>query len=456
VIKNISELAEVHGGRPARIVLSALNYALEQVDPAGLVKSSVKVKGDSIAVKGIKGEKIKLKDFDKVYVVGAGKACARMADSLCVILGKKLTLGAITVPIGEKNKVKREFRSVLEVTEGTHPVPNSSGLRGAEKIIKVLDTASSNDLVFMLISGGGSALLPLPAPGLKLSDKQRITNKLLFSGATIREVNTVRKHLSGIKGGQLLRYSNYARVVSLILSDVIDDDLSSIASGPTSPDPSTFPDALKTLRKYNLVDPKDPAIRHIINGSRGLVRDTPKRGDPVFNRVHNILIGNNELACRAAVRFLRRSHISTEYLGSRFDGEAKEYGSFLARLAVDLKAQSRSRFAVVLGGETTVTISGTAGTGGRNQEAGLSCAIQQPLQILAATMGTDGIDGSSDAAGSLVSSATCQIANRKKIDLRLHLDRHDSYPALKAANSLIFTGRTGTNVNDIAIISSVD
>jgi glycerate-2-kinase len=456
LIRNISELVEVHGGRSARNILSALNYALEQVDPATLVKSSVKTKGDSIAVKGIKDEKVKLKDFDKVYVIGAGKACARMANALCVILGKKLTLGAITVPIGERNKVKREFRSVLEVTEGAHPVPDSSGLRGARKIIKVLAKANTNDLVFMLISGGGSALLPLPAAGLKLSDKQRITNKLLFSGATIHEINTVRKHLSGIKGGQLLRYSNDARVVSLVLSDVIDDDFSSIASGPTSPDPSTFADALKTVRKYNLVNPKDPAIRYIINGSRGLVRETPKRGDPVFNRMHNILIGNNEVACRAAVRFLRSRQISTEYLGSRFDGEAKDFGSFLARLAVDMKRQSRARFAVVLGGETTVTIRGTAGTGGRNQEAGLSCAILQPLQLLVANMGTDGIDGGSDAAGSLVSSATSHIANRKKIDLRRHLDRHDSYPALKAANSLIFTGRTGTNVNDIAIISSVD
>ena len=426
------------------------------MDPVTLVRRSVKINRDSIAVNGIKGEKIKLNGVDKVYLVGAGKASAGMADSLCAILGKKLALGAITVPVGEKGKLRREYRSVVEVTEAAHPVPDSAGLRGAEQIIKVLAGAGSNDLVFMLISGGGSALLPLPAPGLNLSDKQKVTNKLLRSGATIQELNTVRKHLSGIKGGQLLNYSKDARIVSLILSDVIDDDLSSIASGPTSPDASTFNDALRILKKYKLLDTGDPAVRHIINGSRGLVNDTPKAGDPVFSKVHNVLIGNNQVACMAATLYLRRCRISTEYLGSGFDGEARGYGCFLARLAGDLRGKRRKRFAVVLGGETTVTIRGTPGVGGRNQEAALSCAIQQPSGVLVACMGTDGIDGSADAAGSLISSATFQIANRKKINLLRHLDRHDSYPALKAANSLIFTGRTGTNVNDIAIISSLD
>ena len=437
-------------------MLSALNYALEQVDPATLVKRSVKVNRDSIAVNGIKGEKIKLDGIDKVYLVGAGKASAGMTDSLCAILGKKLTRGAITVPIGEKGRVRREFRSVVEVIEGAHPVPNSAALRGARQIIKVIAGAGSNDLIFMLISGGGSALLPLPAPGLKLSDKQRITNKLLRSGATIQELNTVRKHLSGIKGGQLLNYSKDAHIVSLILSDVIDDDLSSIASGPTSPDPSTFSDALGILTRYKLLDTGDPAVRHIISGSKGLVKDTPKAGDPVFSRVRNVLIGNNQVACRAAALYLRRRRIITEYLGSGFGGEAIEYGRFLARLAGDLNSNHSKRFAVVLGGETTVTIRGTPGVGGRNQEAALSCAIRQPSGVLVACMGTDGIDGSSDAAGSLISSATSKIAKSKKIDFLRHLGRHDSYPALKAANSLIFTGRTGTNVNDIAIISSVD
>jgi glycerate-2-kinase len=244
--------------------------------------------------------------------------------------------------------------------------------------------------------------------------------------------------------------------VSLILSDVINDDLSSIASGPTSPDPSTFHDALAILRKYKLLKLTDPAVCHIIDGSKGRVKDTPKEGDPVFDRVRNVLIGNNQLACKAVVRYIRKRRIFAEYLGSGFDGEAKDYGRFLARLSGDLKSKGRKSFAVVLGGETTVTIKGTPGTGGRNQEAALACVIQQPSGVLVACMGTDGIDGSSDAAGALVSAATSQIANRKKIDLLRHLNRHDSYHALKAAKSVIFTGRTGTNVNDVAIICSAD
>lgn len=437
-------------------MLSALNYAIEQVDPATLVDRSVRIARDSIVIKGINGGKIKLDNVDKVYVIGAGKASAGMANSLGAILGKKLTGGAITLPIGEKAKLRREFHSVIKVTEGAHPVPNTAGLTGAMQIIKVLGEAGSKDLVFMLISGGGSALLPLPAPGLKLSDKQRLTNMMLRSGATIRELNIVRKHLSGIKGGQLLNYSRGSRVVSLILSDVINDDLSSIASGPTSPDPSTFHDALKILRKYKLLKRTDPAVCHIIDGSKGRFKDTPKGGDPVFRRVHNVLIGNNQVACKAAARYIRRRRIFAEYLGSGFDGEARDYGGFLARLSGDLKSKGRRSFAVVLGGETTVTIKGTSGVGGRNQEAALACAIQQPSDVLVACMGTDGIDGSSDAAGALISDATSQLANRKKTNLLRLLNRHDSYHALKAAKSLIFTGRTGTNVNDIAIICSAD
>lgn len=432
-------------------MLSALDYALERVDPAVLVKCSVKF-DRKLSVTGMKGDKITFDNVEKIYVVGAGKACARMTESLCSILGRRLTQAAITIPYGEKTKISQAFASVVKVTHGAHPVPDSSGLQGSKRILDVLAKASNKDIIFVLISGGGSALLPFPAPGLKLSDKQRMTNSLLRSGATIQEVNIVRKHLSAIKGGQLLRHTNNARVVSLILSDVIDDDMSSIASGPTYPDASTFSDALKIIKKYKLGNASDSAVNYIMNGTQGLVSDTPKPGDAVFDKVHNILIGNNEVACLAAVSHLRRHRIKAAYLGSRFDGEAREFGSFLARLADDLQTQGRTRFAVVLGGETTVMIEGAAGKGGRNQEAGLSCAIEGIRGPLVACIGTDGIDGKSDAAGSLVSSLTAELAKAKGIDLQQHLDRHDSYQALKAIHSLIFTGKTGTNVNDMAII----
>jgi glycerate-2-kinase len=335
-------------------------------------------------------------------------------------------------------------------------MPDRSGLEGSRKIVGVVSRATKNDLVFVLISGGGSALLPLPAAGLSLSEKQRITAKLLRSGATIQEINVVRKHLSAIKGGQLLRHTNNARVISLILSDVIDDDLSSIASGPTSPDASTFEDALRILTKYRLDGVNDRAMRHIQQGLQGSIPDTPKPGDRLFDKTHNVIIGNNEVACAAVSRYLSRRRIKTVNLGSRFDGEAKDLGLFLARIARDLKKCEVGPFAIVLGGETTVTIASKSGMGGRNKEAGLSCATRLPARTIVACMGTDGIDGNSDAAGSLVSAKTRALANKKGLDLARYLARHDSYVALKETNSLIFTGRTGTNVNDIAIIYSTD
>ena len=453
MIANLAELAENHGGKPAKTILSALDHTLEQLDPGNLLKQAVKVRRE-LRICGIKGEKVTIANIDNIYVVGAGKACGRMAESLCSVLGQRVTQGAITVPYGDIQTASGKLPQTLYVTEAAHPIPDEAGIRGSEKMVDLLGKAGPNDLVFVLISGGGSALLPLPAPGLTLSDKQKITGALLTSGATIQEINIIRKHLSAIKGGQLLKHTNNARVVSLILSDVVDDDVSSIASGPTCPDPSTFADALKILGKYRLAGSRNPAVRHIIKGSRGLIEDTPKPGDSLFKNVHNVLIGNNEIACRAAAGFLRRRRIRTAYLGSRFSGEASNFGRFLARFAGDLRNREQRQFAIVLGGETTVTIKGRAGMGGRNQESGLSCAMRLPSGILVACMGTDGIDGMSDAAGALVSKSTTANARRKKLDLTRYLKQHDSYTALKATNSLIFTGRTGTNVNDIAIIFS--
>jgi glycerate-2-kinase len=405
-----------------------------------------------LTVRSVAGQDIVLDSFGDVYIVGAGKACARMTTSLCKILGKRLTEGAITVPRNEKTDSLKAIPTVVKVTEGGHPIPDSFGVKGAKNITALLRRTKRDSLVFVLISGGGSALLPLPSPGLKLVDKQRVARSLLHSGATIQEINVVRKHLSAIKGGQLLRSVNGCKVVSLILSDVIDDDLSSIASGPTFPDHSTFADALTILRKYRISKDSDPVVYHLRRGARGLIPDTAKPGDELFKNVNNILIGTNTLACKGAVTYLRKRGIRTAYLGSRFSGEAKEFGSFLARVGEDVAKLHPGRFALVFGGETTVTIRGNPGLGGRNQEAALSCAASVPERMIAAFIGTDGIDGNSDAAGGLVSVVTRDIARRTRLNLSRHLDRHDSYRALKATKSSIFTGRTGTNVNDISIL----
>jgi glycerate 2-kinase len=313
-----------------------------------------------------------------------------------------------------------------------------------------LKRAAHNDLVIVLISGGGSALLPLPAPGVSLADKQRITRMLLRSGASIYEINTVRKHLSAVKGGQLLRHVNEScNVVSLILSDVIGDDLGMIASGPTYPDSSTFTDALRVLRKYRVKDPD--AAKFIAKGVKGEIAETPKPQDPVFSRTQNMLIGNNAIACKAAAGYLKKRGVKTVHLGSEFNGDAKDFGAFLARLTSGF---GRRGCAVVAGGETTVKLQQRKnGLGGRNQEAALACLTKLDRQDVAVgCMGTDGIDGNSNAAGALLSPKTIVLA--RKMNLQIYLDVHDSYRALKKLHSLIFTGYTGTNVNDISICMS--
>ena len=443
MIANRRELSTLHSDRSSRIVLSALEAAVESVRPATLVARTVRFTRE-LSVRDAYGRTIRLRNFDRVYVVGAGKAAAGMAEALCSILHERVAAGSITVPRGTKAKIKG-----ISVTQASHPIPDRSGVGGTKKILNVLEKAREDDLVFVLISGGGSALMPLPAAGVSLADKQKITNSLLRSGASIHEMNAVRKHLSACKGGQLLRHiDDSCAVVSLILSDVVGDDLGVIASGPTCPDRSTFVDALKILRKYCIKGP-DAALERIAKGARGEIEETPKPHDPTFSRVQNVLIGNNSIACKGAVSYLKKRGVRAAHLGSEFDGEARNFGVFLARVASDLGGKP---FALVAGGETTVTLCKSGnGIGGRNQEAALACMMElRRHDVAMACMGTDGIDGNSDAAGALVSPKTISLA--AQMDLRKYLDNHDSHRAFKKLHSLIFTGYTGTNVNDIAII----
>jgi glycerate-2-kinase len=435
-------LERFHGSKSSRLILSTLTAAIDSVKPEPLVKRAVKFRNSELTVRDIYGNVEKLREFDRVYIVGAGKAASGMAYALSSILDNKVAAGAITVPHGTKAKIKRVL-----VTEASHPIPDDAGIEGTKKILSILRKADQNDLVIVLISGGGSALMPLPASGISLADKQKITSSLLRSGASIHEINSVRKHLSAVKGGQLLRHVNKSCTsLSLVLSDVIGDDLGIIASGPTYPDSSTFGDA---LRKYRIENPVT-AIEYIAKGAKGEIEETPKPQQKLFSRTHNVLIGNNAFACKAAVGYLKKRGMYAVNLGSQFDGEAKEFGVFLARLTLGLGGK---RFAIVAGGETTVKLNTRKnnGLGGRNQEAALACLAELDRHDVAiGCIGTDGIDGNSDAAGALISSKTILLA--KKMDLQKYLNMHDSYHAFKKLRSLIFTGFTGTNVNDIAII----
>ena len=445
MIVNRRKLERFHGSKSSRLILSTLTAAIDSVKPEPLVKRAVKFRNSELTVRDIYGNVEKLREFDRVYIVGAGKAASGMAYALSSILDNKVAAGAITVPPGTKAKIKRVL-----VTEASHPIPDDAGIEGTKKILSILRKADQNDLVIVLISGGGSALMPLPASGISLADKQKITSSLLHSGASIHEINSVRKHLSAVKGGQLLRHVNKScTLLSLVLSDVIGDDLGIIASGPTFPDSSTFDDALNILRKYRIDNPVT-AIEYIAKGAKGEIEETPKPQQELFSRTHNVLIGNNAIACKAAVGYLKKRGMYAVNLGSQFDGEAKEFGVFLARLTLALGGK---RFAIVAGGETTVKLNTCKknGLGGRNQEAALACLAELDRHDVAiGCMGTDGIDGNSDAAGALVSSKTILLS--KKMDLQKYLNMHDSYHAFKKLHSLIFTGFTGTNVNDISIV----
>jgi glycerate-2-kinase len=451
------------GYRSLSVVLSTVERSLEYMDPKHLIQKTIKIKGSTLQVRPLLQSfslRMNLSSFESVYLVGAGKATSKMAEALSKILGQRLSGGAINVPYQSNTHVNGK----VDVTEAGHPIPDEPGVKGTGKIINVLRKTKNSDLVFVLISGGASALMPLPADGIKLSDKQKITNDLLSSGASINEINIVRKHISKVKGGQLVRLINKGcTVISLILSDVIGDDLETIASGPTVPDTSTFKDAASVLRKYGLWTNKgehSPPINFISDGLRGLIKDTPKGSDPVFDRVHNIVIGNNTLLCKKATQYLKSRRFEAKYLGSSFDGQAKSFGLLVAKLARQINKPSKP-CAFILGGETTVKLNKTRknGVGGRNQEAILIAALKSNFaskdDITILCMGTDGIDGNSIAAGAFITPKTTSLVKRSKTKMKKYLQTHDSYNALKEVRSSIVTGRTGTNLNDISIVCSI-
>jgi glycerate 2-kinase len=443
-----------------RLALGSVRHAIRAADPARLIKSSLKLRNARLSVHDINHQRINidLKSFDHIYLIGAGKATARMAYELRQILGDKISGGAITVPYGYNENVEDIF-----VTHASHPIPDVSGVKGTKKMIEILRKTTSADLVIVLISGGGSSLMPLPSKNLSLKDKQTITSSLILSGASIEEVNAVRKHLSRIKGGQLIRYKNKeCQLVSLIISDVINDELSVIASGPTCPDPSTYKDAARVLKRYGLWNKQHGDAKNVIvQGLRRCEAETPKPGNPIFQRVVNLVIGNNSIACTAARKYLKRQRVEAHTLGTAFDGEARHFGGELAILAKELMMKDRP-LAFVLGGETVVKIDrvNNYGVGGRNQEAVLAAAIDlqdsrtdQDITILSS--GTDGIDGNSEAAGAFLNSQVMSNIQEKNLDARYFLRTHNSYCFFKQLNSLIITGRTGTNVNDISIICKI-
>jgi glycerate 2-kinase len=379
--------------------------------------------------------------YSQIYVIGAGKAGASMAQAAERVLGRRITAGLINVKDGHTAKLRR-----IELNECGHPVPDQRGVDGADRIAAIASSAGRDDLVLCLISGGASALLPSPAPPVTLEEKQAITRLLLACGADIHELNAVRKHLSRLKGGQLARLASPARVEALLLSDVIGDDLDTIGSGPTAPDRSTFADAAAILEKYQLGDRVPSSIRdRIAAGVRGDLPETPKPGDSVFSRVRNTIIGSNRLALFAAACHARKLGYRTTILSSSIEGETRE----IARMHAAIARDARPGTCIVTGGETTVTLHGK-GLGGRNQEFVLAAAIDiaglSETVILSA--GTDGSDGPTEAAGAIANGNTL----RRNPDAARYLADNDSYHYFKSLDDLIVTGPTNTNVMDVHLI----
>ena len=393
-----------------------------------------------------------LSKFKHVYVIGGGKAGGKMAQAIEEILGKHVTSGIVNVPYG-----LHQITRVIELNEASHPVPDEAGVRGTTRIMALAEQAQENDLVICLISGGGSSLMPLPREGIDLKDKQALTSMLVKSGAEIKEINAVRKHISAFKGGWLAKRAFPATVLNLILSDVIGDPLDSIASGPTVPDKSTFSEAIEILKKYNLWINAAVSIRRVLSeGAKGLLEETPKMGDLAFKKVYTLVIGNNQTACLAAVDCLRSKGVTTQLLTRTMQGEAREVGKVLARFAnemLDCSIAIRRPMAIVAGGETTVTVR-AKGLGGRNQELALSVALnlKEAKECVVACFSTDGIDGPTDAAGAIVDGYTMERAKQLELDSEKYLASNDSYNFFVKLGDLILTEATGTNVNDISII----
>jgi hydroxypyruvate reductase len=428
--------------------------ALIAVAPETCLRRAVHIEGDQLHVAK---ETFDLSRIQRILVVGMGKASARMAATLEDLLGERVSGGLVVTADGYRVASRKVATCKVEIVEASHPVPDARGRAAAERIVALVEEAEEDDLVVVLISGGGSALLPLPASGITLSDLAATNKLLLLSGARIQEINTVRKHLSRVKGGQLARHAFPAQVLALVLSDVPGDPLDAIASGPTVGDPTTFDQVKRILRRYRLWEEiTDPVRERIEAGIRGEIEETPKPGDDVLQRVTTTIIGSGSDALDAAREEGDRLGYHTLSLTTTLEGEAREVGKILAAVAREEASSGRPvplPALILAAGETTVTVRGT-GKGGRNQELALSAAqgIEGLSGVVIASIGTDGRDGPTDAAGGMVDGKTVGRMRERGVDPEESLAQNDSYHALSQSGDLVITGPTGTNVADLCMI----
>lgn len=427
-----------------------LQAALDAVNPARAVAAALTRAGDTLA---IAGETLPLRDFNHIYVVGAGKAAVPMTQAVEEILGDRVTAGLVVTKTDHGGPTAR-----VEVREAGHPVPTQAGVDAGRDILALAANAGADDLVIALISGGGSALLVAPAEGISLADLQAMTSALLASGATINEINCLRKHCSAVKGGQLARAAAPASLLTLVLSDVVGSPLDVIGSGPTVPDAATWADAWAIVTKYALeASLPAPILARLHAGLAGELADTPKAGDPAFARSRTVIVGDNRVAALAALAKAKSAGLNAQLLTTFLQGEAAQMAKVAVALGQEVQESGHPVSApacLILGGETTVTLGANPGRGGRNQELALAAAVELAGHdgITIVSLATDGTDGPTDSAGGMADGGTVARGQAAGLDAAEHLRRHDAYPYLTATGDILMTGPTQTNVNDLIFV----
>jgi len=426
--------------------LAVLSVALEAVDPVNAIKRQVSLSNETLRI----GQRTyDLGHYRNIYVIGGGKASGSMAQAVEEILGQRVTDGLVNVKYGYGAKT-----DIIRLNEAGHPIPDATGMAGTKQMAELARKATEEDLVICLISGGGSGLMTLPVEGITLADMKLLTDALLRCGATINEINAVRKHLSQIKGGNLARLAYPAEIVSLILSDVVGNPLDVIASGPTVPDTTTFADAYGVIEKYDLLEelPR-PIVQRLQQGKEGLIPETPKAGDKSFTRTYNLIVASNEVAAEAATTKAKELGFHTLLLSTFVEGEAREVAKVFAAVAKEILHSGRPvprPACVVAGGGTTVTVRGN-GLGGRNQEIALGAALEIAglEDVMIIPLATDGTDGPTDAAGAIADGSTLRRAQEAGLSATQYLADNDSYHFFQKLGDLLITGPTNTNVNDL-------
>jgi len=435
--------------RARRLCLEAFEAALRATDPARAVERWLRIAGGRVQIGNVRPPL-----NSKIRVIAVGKASSPMLTAVLNILGKRVVSGILVAPGNSslKNADKR-----IVVFRSSHPLPDEEGVRASRCVLDSIEGMQADELLICLISGGASALLPAPAASITLEDKRTVTRQLIRSRASIHQINTVRRHLSELKGGRLVERCKAGTITSLIISDVSGNVPSDIASGMTAADPTTFRDAVNVLEEFNLWNSAPQRVRnHLQQGSTGKIPETPKPGNRVFTKVHNFVVADNRTACEAARMTLQKNHVPATIVTTSVDMEARSLGKLFASVARDSEqfgGPVKVPGALVFGGETTVEVRGN-GEGGRNQEVVLSSVegIDGLNGVAVAALGTDGVDGNSPTAGAIADPQTIVRAKRRGLRVHDFAERNDSYNFFRKLNDNIHTGPTGTNVGDLYLL----